>query len=190
MATGQGGGARRARSEDKIRASHREVVLRPPAASRCLDNETMTLRAFAEVGPWGSPRDWDWYCGNPRREPINVLGKPPPDRDAGSDINEATKSLHPRSGLAFGLWTLADGHHDVNIGCALPHREGTTPVGVSGYALQLCLVGNDQPKVRSGLRPLVVTSGGFCKRVGVAASHITRQHVGDADFVSFEGLLS
>src|SRR6516225_536095 len=93
-----------------------------------------------------------------------------------------------RSSSAFGLWTLADGHHDVNIGCALPHHEGATAVRVSGYSLQLRRVGNDHHSVRSGLHPLVVTGRDVGVRVGVAASHITDQHVRDADFVGFEGL--
>src|SRR5215469_16931668 len=95
----------------------------------------------------------------------------------------------PRSSSAFGLWALADGHHDVNIGCALPHHEGAAAVGISRYALQLRRVGNDYHRVRSGLHPLVVTGWGFGIRVGVAASHITRQHVDDADVVGFERLL-
>src|SRR5215475_8918898 len=95
----------------------------------------------------------------------------------------------PRSSSAFGLWTLADGHHDVNIGCALPQYEGATAVGVTGYALQLRRIGNDDHRVRSRLHPLVVTGWGFGVRVGVAASHITGQHVNDADFVGFERLL-
>src|SRR5215472_6430024 len=107
---------------------------------------------------------------------------------AGSDINGATKSLH-RSRSAFGLWTLADRHHDVNIGCALPHHEGATAVGVSRYALQLRRVGNDYHRVRSGLHPLVVAGCSLGVRVGVAASHITCQRVDDADFGGFERLL-
>lgn len=94
-----------------------------------------------------------------------------------------------RSSSAFGIWPLADGHHDVNIGRALPHHERATIVGVNGYALQRRRVGNDYHKVRSRFHPMVVAGWGIGVRVGVAASDITSQHVGDADFVGFEGLL-